>query len=66
VQIDVLDLPQALGVGTSFILPDGWRISLGLAAAPALILFLGGVCLPDTPVSLIQRGKPEKGRQVSL
>lgn len=50
--------------GTSYIQPDGWRISLGLAAAPALLLFVGGICLPDTPVSLIQRGKLEKGRQV--
>ena len=50
--------------GTSFILPWGWRLSLGLAGVPASMLFLGGLCLPDTPVSLIQRGKPDMGRKV--
>nr|GMC81647.1 hexose carrier protein HEX6-like [Ipomoea batatas] len=33
----------------------GWRISLGLAAVPAAMLTLGGVFLPETANSLIQR-----------
>ncbi|KAK1304119.1 Sugar carrier protein C [Acorus calamus] len=40
----------------------GWRISLGLAAVPALIIFLGALVLPDTPNSLIERGKGEEAR----
>ncbi|KAI4384715.1 hypothetical protein MLD38_002831 [Melastoma candidum] len=32
----------------------GWRISLSMAAVPALILTLGAIFLPDTPSSLIQ------------
>ncbi|KAK9914843.1 hypothetical protein WJX75_001199 [Coccomyxa subellipsoidea] len=55
---------QCINYGTSFIAPWGWRISLGLAGVPASILFLGSLCLPDTPVSLIQRGRPDLGRKV--
>ncbi|KAI3420619.1 MFS domain-containing protein, partial [Psidium guajava] len=33
----------------------GWRISLAMAAAPASILTLGAILLPETPNSLIQR-----------
>ncbi|XP_057778547.1 hexose carrier protein HEX6 [Salvia miltiorrhiza] len=35
----------------------GWRISLAMAALPASILTLGALFLPDTPNSLIQRGR---------
>ena len=44
----------------------GWRLSLGLAAVPALIFFIGSVLLPDSPNSLIHRGHEDKGRQVIL
>ncbi|PRW33669.1 H(+) hexose cotransporter 2 [Chlorella sorokiniana] len=43
---------------------QGWRLSLGLAAVPAMILTLGGIILPDSPNSLIERGHKEKGRKV--
>lgn len=42
----------------------GWRIGLGCAGAPAIIVILGGLILPDTPNSLIERGHIEKGRKV--
>ena len=42
----------------------GWRISLGLAVVPATVLALGGIFLPDSPNSLIERGHKEKGRAV--
>eukprot|EP00253_Pinus_taeda_P011849 PITA_11849 len=42
----------------------GWRLSLGLAAAPALIMLAGSFTLPDTPNSLIERGQMEKARAV--
>lgn len=35
----------------------GWRISLGLAALPAAFLAAGSLFIPDTPTSLIQRGR---------
>ena len=31
---------------------------------PAIVLTLGGIFLPDTPNSLVQRGKVEEGRKV--
>ncbi|XP_017248708.1 hexose carrier protein HEX6 isoform X1 [Daucus carota subsp. sativus] len=34
----------------------GWRISLAMAAAPASVLTVGAIFLPETPNSLIQRG----------
>lgn len=41
----------------------GWRISLAMAAVPALILTIGAIFLPDTPSSLIQRNdNKDKGR----
>ena len=44
--------------------PNGWRLSLGLAAVPALMLILGGVFCYETPNSLIERGRNEQGREV--
>ncbi|KAK9156202.1 hypothetical protein Sjap_003682 [Stephania japonica] len=37
----------------------GWRLSLGLAAVPAIIVLVGSMCLPDTPNSIIERGASE-------
>lgn len=34
---------------------NGWRLSLGLAAVPASVLTLGGILLPESPNSLIER-----------
>ncbi|KAK9833198.1 hypothetical protein WJX74_009836 [Apatococcus lobatus] len=42
----------------------GWRLSVGLAIVPALVLFFGGLLLPDTPNGLISRGKVQEGRRV--
>ncbi|XP_059633357.1 sugar transport protein MST6-like [Cornus florida] len=40
----------------------GWRISLGLAGVPAVVMTLGAYFLPDTPNSLIERGHKDKAR----
>lgn len=42
----------------------GWRLSLGLAGVPATILLIGSVVLPETPNSLIERGRLEDGKKV--
>lgn len=55
---------QAINIGTAHIYPNGWRISLALAGMPAIVLTFGGIFLPDTPNSLIERGKKEQGRKV--
>ncbi|CAN6215186.1 unnamed protein product [Urochloa humidicola] len=35
----------------------GWRVSLALAGVPAALLTAGAIFLPETPSSLVQRGK---------
>ncbi|KAG2581955.1 sugar transport protein MST5-like [Panicum virgatum] len=42
----------------------GWRIGLGLAGVPALVITVGALALPDTPNSLIARGYREDARAV--
>jgi MFS family permease len=44
--------------------PQGWRISLGIAGAPGLLLFLGSLLVPETPHSLIERGRADEARAV--
>ncbi|KAL1816325.1 hypothetical protein DCAR_0520708 [Daucus carota subsp. sativus] len=44
----------------------GWRISLAMAAAPALVLTIGAIFLPETPNSLIQRGADQKKTKLML
>src|SRR4051794_10997573 len=42
-----------------------WRVALALGAVPALILLLARLNLPETPLSLLQRGQFVKAKQVS-
>jgi sugar porter (SP) family MFS transporter len=42
---------------------EGWRLSLGLGAVPALIFVIGSFCLPDSPNSLVARGLHEDARK---
>lgn len=53
-----------INYGTAKIHPWGWRLSVGLAALPAALMFCGGLILPETPNSLVERGKLEEGRRV--
>lgn len=53
-----------INYGTSKLEPWGWRLSLGLAAVPAILMTLGGVFVPETPNSLIERGSKEEGRKI--
>ncbi|XP_009615105.1 sugar transport protein 10 [Nicotiana tabacum] len=48
--------------GTAKMAKNGWRVSLVLAAVPAIIMTVGAVFLPDTPNSLIDRGQKEKAK----
>ncbi|KAJ4951590.1 hypothetical protein NE237_028422 [Protea cynaroides] len=41
----------------------GWRLSLGLAVLPALIMTLGALLISDTPSSLVERGKLVEAEQ---
>ncbi|CAI9093937.1 OLC1v1029550C1 [Oldenlandia corymbosa var. corymbosa] len=42
--------------------PQGWRVSLGCAGVPGLIFIVGSLMLPDTPNSLIERGKKDEAK----
>ncbi|PKA57833.1 Sugar transport protein 8 [Apostasia shenzhenica] len=46
------------------ITPWGWRLSLGIAGAPAVVLFLGSLAITETPTSLIERGHLGEGLKV--
>jgi len=46
---------------TSNMHPYGWRVSLGGAAVPAIILLVGSIIIVETPTSLIERGKEDQG-----
>jgi len=41
----------------------GWRLSLGGAMVPALIIIVGSLVLPDTPNSMIERGQHDEARE---
>jgi MFS transporter, SP family, sugar:H+ symporter len=41
--------------------PWGWRVSLGLAGIPAVLLLLGSLVIPETPTSLIECGEEKQG-----
>lgn len=58
-------LAQCLNIATHYIHPYGWRISLGMAAVPGLVLLIGGLFLPETPNSLIERGYLQRVRSVT-
>ena len=47
--------------GSNYIHPWGWRLPLGLAAVPGVLMVIAGLILPDSPVSLIERGHPGEG-----
>ncbi|KAF6140625.1 hypothetical protein GIB67_013918 [Kingdonia uniflora] len=41
----------------------GWRLSLGLAAVPAIVMTVGTLFLSDTPSSLVERGKVTEAKK---
>ncbi|KAJ7973811.1 Sugar transport protein [Quillaja saponaria] len=57
-------IANLINYGTDKIHPWGWRLSLGLAAVPATLMFVGGLFLPETPNSLVEQGRLEEGRKV--
>jgi len=43
---------------------NGWRISLGLGAVPALLLCFGSLFLGETPNSMIERGHHDQAKKM--
>ncbi|KAK1307022.1 Sugar transport protein 8 [Acorus calamus] len=63
-QLDVtigIFIANVVNYFTSNLHPWGWRLSLGLAGVPALILCLGSLIIAETPTSLIEREKLDEG-----
>lgn len=50
--------------GTAKITPWGWRLSLAIAAVPALCLTIGSLVVVETPNSLVERGHMEKAKTI--
>lgn len=42
----------------------GWRVSLALAAVPAIMMTIGAIFLPETPNSILERGNQEKAKKM--
>ncbi|KAK7385304.1 hypothetical protein VNO78_31020 [Psophocarpus tetragonolobus] len=40
----------------------GWRVSLGVAVVPAILMTMGAFLIPDTPSSLVERNQIEQAR----
>ncbi|KAK7398976.1 hypothetical protein VNO78_10150 [Psophocarpus tetragonolobus] len=57
-------IANLVNYGTEKLHPWGWRLSLGLATVPAMIMFFGGLLCPETPNSLVERGRVEEGRKI--
>lgn len=55
-------IANLINYGTLTIHPNGWRISLGLAAVPGTVLLIGSLIITETPPSLVERGKEEEGK----
>lgn len=51
---------------TEQIHPWGWRLSLGLATVPATLMFIGGLILPETPNSLVERDRLEEAKRILI
>ncbi|KAF5206559.1 Sugar transport protein [Thalictrum thalictroides] len=42
---------------------SGWRIAIAIGAVPAILMIVGTLFIPDTPSSLVGRGKITEARQ---
>jgi MFS transporter, SP family, galactose:H+ symporter len=56
----------AYGVDYAFSMSSAWRLMLGLAVVPSVLLFAGVALLPDTPRWLVRNGQADAARQVLL
>ncbi|CAN0922490.1 Sugar transport protein 14 [Linum grandiflorum] len=57
-------IANLINYGTEKIHPWGWRVSLGFAAVPAVMMFIGGLFMPESPNSLVEQGRDKEAREV--
>ena len=58
-------IASLINYGSQFIHPWGWRLPLALAGVPGLFILMAGLILPDSPKSLLERGKDVEALRVS-
>ncbi|KAM0897769.1 hypothetical protein ACQ4PT_022344 [Festuca glaucescens] len=55
-------MADVVNYGTNTIPRWGWRLSLGVGIVPAAVIIVGAALIPDTPNSLVLRGKADEAR----
>ncbi|KAK6994035.1 proton myo-inositol cotransporter [Biomphalaria glabrata] len=55
---------SVLAGGFSYVVPEGWRYMLGLAAVPGTLQFIGFIFMPESPRWLVSRGRIDQAREV--
>ncbi|KAK9808487.1 hypothetical protein WJX73_000469 [Symbiochloris irregularis] len=67
----MFQLVQTLGILIAYVynyafdtIDWGWRLSIALGGVFAALVVIGALVLPDTPISLLNRGRPEDARRV--
>ncbi|CAO1942112.1 unnamed protein product [Urochloa humidicola] len=55
-------MADMVNYGTNSIPRWGWRVSLGIGAVPAAAIIAGAALIPDTPNSLVLRGRLDEAR----
>ncbi|KAJ4956433.1 hypothetical protein NE237_013216 [Protea cynaroides] len=62
VAIEGILVANLVNYAVADIYPHGWRIALGIATVPAIMLCVGSLIITETPTSLVEREKFEEGR----
>ncbi|CAK4008843.1 general substrate transporter [Lecanosticta acicola] len=57
---------SSIGAGFANVTPDGWRATVGIGAAPAILLSIMLLWCPESPRQLIAHGKVEEAERVFL
>lgn len=55
-------MADMVNYGTNSIPRWGWRLSLGVGLVPAAVVIVGAAVIPDTPSSLVLRGRLDEAR----
>lgn len=55
-------MADMVNYGTNSIPRWGWRLSLGVGVVPAAVIIAGAALIPDTPNSLVLRGRLDEAR----
>lgn len=55
-------MADLVNYGADTIPRSGWRVSLGVGLVPAAVIIVGAALIPDTPNSLVLRGRLDEAR----